>query len=99
MSPEEFEKVTIEKFGQRGIMEEEKIKERLHEIQQNFYNRLESKKLIKKHGKIPFTEHLSITHKKPVKLSENAAALQVNPDLKREISFYNTTRENVMKGM
>ena len=80
-------------------MEEERIKERLHEIQQNFYNRLESKKLIKKHGKIPFTEHLCLTHKNPAALSESAAALQCNPDLKREIAFYNTTRENVMKGM
>ena len=32
-------------------------------------------------------------------MSEGSAALQVNPDIKREVTFYNTTRENVMKGM
>ena len=35
--------------------------ERLREIQLNFYNRLESKKLIKKQGKVPFTEHMTIS--------------------------------------
>jgi hypothetical protein len=34
---------------------------RLNEIQLNFYNRLESKKLIKKQGKVPFTEHMTIS--------------------------------------
>jgi len=62
MSEEEFEKVKLERFGQRSIMDEDRIKERLHEVQQNFYNRLESKRLIKKHGKVPFTEHLCVTN-------------------------------------
>lgn len=77
----------------------EEIKNRLHEVKQNFYNRLESKKLIKKHGRIPFTEHMTITNGNATKVAEQASSLQINDDIKREIAFYNTTRENVMKGM
>jgi len=77
----------------------EQIQKRLHEVKQNFYNRLESKKLIKKAGRIPFTEHMSITSKNETKVADAAAALNINDDIKREIAFYNTTRENVMKGM
>ena len=35
--------------------------ERLDEVEKNFYNRLESARLIKKQGHIPFTEHMSIS--------------------------------------
>ena len=42
---------------------------------------------------------MSITNDKGVALSEGAAALQINDDIKREVAFYNMTRENVMKGM
>lgn len=99
MTNEEFEKVKLQQFGQRGINNVEQIQNRLHEVKQNFYNRLESKKLIKKHGRIPFTEHMSVTNENPVKLGDAAQALQINDDIKREIAFYNNTRENVMKGM
>lgn len=75
------------------------MKTRLHEVRQNFYNRLESKKLIKKFGKIPFTEHLSVTHAKPCVIAEGARALEINDDIKREMTFYNLCRENVMQGM
>tara|TARA_B110000305_G_scaffold224968_1_gene271037 strand:+ start:733 stop:1155 length:423 start_codon:yes stop_codon:yes gene_type:complete len=75
------------------------MKTRLHEVRQNFYNRLESKKLIKKFGKIPFTEHLSVTHSKPCEIAEGARALEINDDIKREMAFYNLTRENVMGAM
>ena len=51
----------VEKFGLKAINDEEGMLERLKEVQQNFYNRLESKKLIKKQGKIPFTEHMSLS--------------------------------------
>jgi hypothetical protein len=34
-----------------------------------------------------------------VKVGEGAMALQINEDIKREVSIYNNTRENVMKGM
>jgi len=37
------------------------MNELLIECQKNFYNRLESAKLIKKQGHIPFTEHMSIS--------------------------------------
>ena len=62
MDEEEFETYRLKKFGQRAINNEDEIKKRLHEVRQNFYNRLESKKLIKKHGKVPFTEHLCVTN-------------------------------------
>lgn len=68
-------------------------------MKQNFYNRLESKKLIRKAGRIPFTEHMSVTNENPIKMGEAAEALKINDDIKREIVFYNNTRENVMKGM
>jgi len=56
--------------------------------------------LIKKFGKIPFTEHMSITNPKPVGLAGDSSALDsVNDDIKRELAFYNNVRENVMKGM
>jgi len=69
---------------------------RLKEMQMNFYNRMESNRLLKKQGKIPFTEHMTITGKEPVSVPED---LEVTNDIKREVSFYNATRQNVMKGM
>ena len=50
-----------EKFGLKAINDEEGILRRLKEIQENFYNRMESRKLIKKQGKIPFTEHMTVS--------------------------------------
>jgi hypothetical protein len=47
-------------------MNKEEINKRLHEVKQSFYNRLESRKLIKKQGKIPFMEHMTVQHKDPV---------------------------------
>jgi len=70
--------------------------ERLREIQLNFYNRLESKKLIKKQGKVPFTEHMTISNSEAVSIPD---ALEVHNDIKREVAFYNSTRADVMKGM
>ena len=99
LTPAEFKKRKLLKFGQREINNVKEIKERLHEVKQNFYNRLESKKLIKKWGKIPFTEHMTITNPQTVGLAESAALDAVNDDIKRELAFYNGVRENVMKGM
>ena len=88
------------KFGQREINNVPEIKQRLHEVRQNFFNRLESKKFIKKYGKIPFTEHMTINNPNPIGLKGDADALiGVNDDIKRELAFYNNVRENVMKGM
>jgi rRNA-processing protein EBP2 len=86
-----------EKFGLRGIYERERIITRLNEIRANFYNRLSSQKLINNtKGRIPFSEHMTITNDKALEVPE---ALTVHDDIKREIAFYNMTRENVKKGM
>ena len=50
-----------EKFGLKAINDEPGMLKRLKEIQLNFYSRIESKKLVKKQGKIPFTEHMTIS--------------------------------------
>lgn len=99
LTEKEFADLKYKKFGQRAVNNVEQIKTRLHEVRQNFYNRLESKKLIKKFGKIPFTEHLSVTNSKACEIAEGARLLEINDDIKREMAFYNLTRENVMKGM
>jgi hypothetical protein len=72
LNPEEFEKQKIDKFGQIPIMETEKINNRLNEVKQSFYNRLESAKLIKKQGKIPFLEHMTVTNPQAVHFTEAA---------------------------
>mmetsp|Transcript_117860 Transcript_117860/g.164168 ORF Transcript_117860/g.164168 Transcript_117860/m.164168 type:complete len:147 (+) Transcript_117860:208-648(+) len=92
----DFDTLKREKFGLKYIFEKEKIQERLEEVRQNFYNRLESAKLIKKQGRIPFTEHMTITGEQPVVVPKQ---LDVHDDIKRELAFHNVTRENVMKGM
>jgi hypothetical protein len=56
------------RFGQREINNVPEMKLRLHEVKQNFFNRLESKKLIKKFGRVPFTEHMTINNAKPIGL-------------------------------
>ena len=61
-----------------------------------FYNRLESKKLIKKEGKVPFVEHMTITSSRLVELPDSA---EVHDDLKRELTFYNMTLEESKKGV
>lgn len=99
LTDKQFQELKFKKFGQREVNNVEEIKTRLHEVRQNFYNRLESKKLIKKFGKIPFTEHLSINNSKPCEIAEGAKSLEINDDIKREMAFYNSTREDVMQGM
>ena len=46
-------------FGLKEINNEERLLERLDEVQKNFYNRLASASLIKKQGRVPFTEHMT----------------------------------------
>jgi hypothetical protein len=53
------------KFAYKGINEKELLLERLVEVEKNFYNRMESARLIKKQGHIPFTEHMSISKSTP----------------------------------
>lgn len=50
-----------QKFGLKAINDKEGLLERLKEVKENFYNRLDSVKLIKKQGKIPFTEHMTVS--------------------------------------
>lgn len=42
---------------------------------------------------------MSVTNPKPLELSEAAKSLAINNEIKREVAFYNSTRENVMKSM
>jgi len=58
---QEEEEDEVKHFGQRAVNEEAKMLQRVREMQANFYNRLESKKLIKKQGRVPFTEHMTIS--------------------------------------
>jgi len=57
---EEYKERRNVKFGQRPVTNEPQTKIRLHEVKTSFYNRLESVRLIKKQGRIPFTEHMTI---------------------------------------
>ena len=94
---EEEEEDVVKKFGQRGVNEEARLLKRLNEVRLNFYNRLSSAKLIRNtKGRIPFTEHMTVTSDHPLVVPE---ALALNADIKREVAFYNLTRENVKKGM
>ena len=70
LSEKEFQALKLSRFGLREINNEPAIKQRLYEVRKNFYNRLESKKLIKKFGRIPFTEHMTITNSKPCEMGE-----------------------------
>jgi hypothetical protein len=58
---ETFEKARDDQFGLIAINNVEEIEKRIKELKATFYNRLESKKLIKKYGRIPFTEHMTIS--------------------------------------
>ena len=110
MSAEEFRKLKQARFGQRAVNEVDAIKQRLYEVKQSFYNRLESVRLIKKQGRIPFTEHMTMTAEDQLQsadamLNSNVAEklglsqLEINDDIKREIAFHNVTRQNVQNGM
>ena len=54
------EEETVREFGQRAINNEERLKVRLEDLKDNFYNSMASKKLIKKAGRVPFIEHMTI---------------------------------------
>ena len=56
----------------------------MKEVKLNFYNRLESKKLIKKQGHVPFTEHMAISNTETIAVAEG---LDANDDIKREIAL------------
>ena len=60
------------------------MQDRLSEMKANFYNRLEYAKLIKKTGKIPFTEHMTVSADSAVQVPTE---LQVHDEIKREIGL------------
>ena len=51
----------VQNFGLKAINDEAQMLKRLDEVEKNFYNRLESSKLIKKQGRVPFTEHMTLS--------------------------------------
>jgi rRNA-processing protein EBP2 len=42
---------------------------------------------------------MTISNAAPIVLTDAAKALQINDDIKREVTFYNCARENVQKAM
>jgi rRNA-processing protein EBP2 len=42
---------------------------------------------------------MTMTHKDKIDIPVTAQSLQINDDIKREVAFYNQTRDNVMKAM
>ena len=60
MTEEQFEEARTKKFGQVAVCNKDELKKRLYEVRKSFYNRLESANLIKKQGKIPFSEHMTV---------------------------------------
>lgn len=91
------DKGTHKDFGQKAINEVALINARIEEVQKSFYNRLESAKLIKKQGRVPFSEHMTVQGKDLVQIPDQLAA--VHDDIKRELAFFNVTRQNVQAGM
>lgn len=85
-----------EDFSQRSVYNKDALDRLTAKLQDDFYNRLNSKKLIKKQGKVPFVEHMTVSNDTIVVLPENAA---VHNDLKRELCFYNMTLQNAKKGV
>ena len=83
-------------FAQRSVYHSHDLDEITQKLQDQFYNRLNSKKLIKRQGKVPFVEHCSIYNPGIVVLPENDA---VHKDLKRELWFYNLTIQDAKKGI
>jgi rRNA-processing protein EBP2 len=78
-------------FTQRSVYNAELLDKLTKTMKDDFYNRLHSKKLIKRQGKVPFVEHMTVVNDSIVALPENAA---VHNDLKRELCFYNLTLQD-----
>lgn len=90
------EELKEEIFQQKNVYRSKDLDEMTQKLKDDFYNRLNSKKLIKRQGKIPFVEHLSLINDSIVVLPENAA---VHNDLKRELCFYNLTLQDTQKAI
>lgn len=90
------EELKEETFQQQNVYRSKELDEMTKKLKDDFYNRLNSKKLIKKQGKIPFVEHMTLINDGIVVLPENAA---VHNDLKRELCFYNLTLQDTQKAI
>jgi rRNA-processing protein EBP2 len=75
-------------FTQVGKYDSKALDIAIEKCKSEFYSSLESKKLIKKQGEVPFNEHMSIVNSGIVLMPENE---NVHNDLKRELCFYNIT--------
>jgi rRNA-processing protein EBP2 len=89
--PLTHEKGTLEEFGQRNVYNAAGLDALTKKLKKQFYNRLNSRKLIKKQGKVPFIEHMSIINDTTIVLPENNS---VHKDLRRELCFYNATLQD-----
>ena len=98
MEKGDFEALKYEKFGQKKVIDDAQLQQRLYEVKKSFYNRLESANLIKKSGRIPFGEHMTVQGSIKDE-TEGVDDLEINDDLKRELKFYNQARSSAMKGM
>jgi rRNA-processing protein EBP2 len=87
----EHETEALEEFGQRNVYKSTELDALTKKLKGQFYNRLNSRKLIKRQGKVPFIEHMSIINETTVVLPENN---QVHKDLRRELCFYNSTLQD-----
>lgn len=89
--PMQHESGTLEEFGQRNVYNAAGLDALTKKLKKQFYNRLNSRKLIKKQGKVPFVEHMTIINDTTIVLPENNS---VHKDLRRELCFYNATLQD-----
>lgn len=85
-----------EDFTQKKVYKSNQLDTLIQNLKDDFYNRLHSKRLIKRQGKVPFVEHMSLINDGIVVLPENEA---IHKDLKRELWFYNLTLQDTKKGI
>ena len=72
----------LEDFTQKGVYDKDGLDSAIQSVKDDFYNTLDSKKLIKRQGKVPFVEHMSMVNDSIVALPQNE---NIHNDLKREL--------------
>lgn len=88
--------IKYEEFTQKAVYKSDALDASIQALKDGFYSRLDSKKLIKRDGKIPFTEHMAMVNDSIVVLPANE---NVHNDLKRELCFYNLTLLDTKEAM
>ena len=83
-------------FKLKNVYDKEGLETALKTVQDTFYARLKDAKLVKREGKVPFVEHLSLIGGKEVELPESE---KIHEDLRRELVFYNTTLTDAKEGV